>query len=314
MRAYAPRARRLRAAPGAHRLVERAQDRHRHDPERDDERVFVVSGEQLVALDATDRRSATGVRDRRQGRPRRPACPTSRSTAGRRRRSSAATRSSSASSPPTGSTGGTRRPATSAATTSVTGRLKWRFNTIPQPGELGHETWEDGSWEHTGASNVWTVASADEELGYAYLPTATPTHNWYGGHRPGDNLFAETLLCLECETGRRVWHYSSCDPPRRLGLRHRVDPDPGRHHRRRAADQGGRAGDQASVRLRLHGPPVFGAVQLLQGSRSTRDTGRPSRFISDPPPSPGAAGFPATVPPARPALHRPGLGWCLVGL
>ena len=51
------------------------------------------------------------------------------------------------------------------------------------------------------------MASADEELGYAYLPTATPTHNWYGGHRPGDNLFPETLLCQECDTGRRVWHY-----------------------------------------------------------------------------------------------------------
>ena len=78
---------------------------------------------------------------------------------------------------------------------------------MPGPGEVGHETWEDGSWEYTGSSNVWTVMSADEELGYAYLPTATPTHNWYGGHRPGDNLFAESLVCLECEAGRRVWHY-----------------------------------------------------------------------------------------------------------
>ena len=92
---------------------------------------------------------------------------------------------------------------------AVTGQLKWVFNPVPGPGEFGHETWEDGSWEYTGSSNVWTVASADEELGYAYLPTATPTHNWYGGHRPGDNLFAESLVCLECETGRRVWHYTS---------------------------------------------------------------------------------------------------------
>ena len=78
---------------------------------------------------------------------------------------------------------------------------------VPGPGEVGHETWEDGSWEYSGSNNVWTVMSADEELGYAYLPTATGTQNFYGGHRPGDNLFGESLVCLECDTGRRVWHY-----------------------------------------------------------------------------------------------------------
>lgn len=90
---------------------------------------------------------------------------------------------------------------------AVTGRLKWQFNPIPQPGELGNETWEDGSWEYTGSATVWSVMTADENLGYAYLPTGTPTHNWYGGHRPGNNLFAESLLCLECNTGRLMWHY-----------------------------------------------------------------------------------------------------------
>ena len=90
---------------------------------------------------------------------------------------------------------------------AVTGQLKWAFNPVPGPGEVGHETWEDGSWEYSGSNNVWTVMSADEELGYAYLPTATGTQNFYGGHRPGDNLFGESLVCLECDTGRRVWHY-----------------------------------------------------------------------------------------------------------
>ena len=90
---------------------------------------------------------------------------------------------------------------------AVTGQLKWVFNPIPGPGEVGHETWEDGSWEFSGSNNVWTVMSADEELGYAYLPTATGTQNFYGGHRPGDNLFGESLVALECDTGRRVWHY-----------------------------------------------------------------------------------------------------------
>ena len=179
---------------------------HWHDPERDDERVFVVSGEQLVALDARTgdplREFGTGGKvDLAAGVPhleeyRWTAAPlicrdtviVGIFTTDRFDRRNQA-------------------PGYIRGYDAVTGRLKWRFNTIPQPGEFGHETWEDGSWEHTGASNVWTVPSADEELGYAYLPTATPTHNWYGGHRPGDNLFAETLLCLECETGRRVWHH-----------------------------------------------------------------------------------------------------------
>lgn len=89
----------------------------------------------------------------------------------------------------------------------VTGRLRWQFNPVPQPSEFGGETWGDDSAVYSGATNVWTVMSADETLGYAYLPTGTPTNDWYGGHRPGDNLFAESLVCLECETGRRVWHF-----------------------------------------------------------------------------------------------------------
>ena len=89
----------------------------------------------------------------------------------------------------------------------ITGQLRWRFNPVPQPGEAGNETWEDGSWEYSGNANVWTVMSADEELGYVYLPVSTPTNDWYGGHRLGDNLFAESLVALECATGERVWHF-----------------------------------------------------------------------------------------------------------
>ncbi len=88
-----------------------------------------------------------------------------------------------------------------------TGELAWIFHTIPQEGEFGNETWEDGSWTYTGNTNVWTIMSADEELGYVYLPVGTPTNDWYGGHRPGDNLFAESLVCLDVETGERVWHF-----------------------------------------------------------------------------------------------------------
>ena len=90
-----------------------------------------------------------------------------------------------------------------------TGRQKWIFHTIPQEGELGVETWENESWKVAGNTNVWTTISADETLGYVYLPLSTPTNDWYGGHRHGDNLFAESLVCLNAETGQRVWHFQA---------------------------------------------------------------------------------------------------------
>ena len=88
-----------------------------------------------------------------------------------------------------------------------TGAVKWTFHTIPQAGEFGNETWEDDSWRYTGKVGVWTMMSADEELGYLYLPTNTAAPDYYGGHRPGDNLFAESLVCLDVDTGARVWHF-----------------------------------------------------------------------------------------------------------
>ena len=89
----------------------------------------------------------------------------------------------------------------------LTGKQIWIFHTIPQKGEYGYETWENGAWEYTGGANVWTMMSADEELGYVYLPTSTPTNDWYGGNRLGDNVFAESLVCVEAATGKRVWHF-----------------------------------------------------------------------------------------------------------
>ncbi|MCH7532132.1 MAG: pyrroloquinoline quinone-dependent dehydrogenase [Gemmatimonadetes bacterium] len=88
-----------------------------------------------------------------------------------------------------------------------TGKMKWIFHTIPQMGELGYETWEDDSWRLSGGANVWTLMSADEELGYVYLPVGSPVTDFYGGHRLGDNLFANSLVCLDAETGERVWHF-----------------------------------------------------------------------------------------------------------
>jgi len=88
-----------------------------------------------------------------------------------------------------------------------TGRLKWTFHTVPRPGEFGNDTWEDDSWSYTGKVSGWTIFSADESLGYLYLPLNTAAPDYYGGHRPGDGLFGESLVCLDVETGKRVWHY-----------------------------------------------------------------------------------------------------------
>jgi len=88
-----------------------------------------------------------------------------------------------------------------------TGKKIWTFRTIPHPGEFGNETWEEKSWEYTGNTGAWAPLSADPELGYVYIPVETPTGDFYGGTRPGNNLFAESLVCLDAKTGRRVWHY-----------------------------------------------------------------------------------------------------------
>jgi quinoprotein glucose dehydrogenase len=88
-----------------------------------------------------------------------------------------------------------------------TGKRLWTFHTIPRPGETGNETWEKDSWSYTGNTAVWAPMSADEELGYVYLPVETPTNDSYGGHRPGNNLFAESLVCLDARTGKRIWHF-----------------------------------------------------------------------------------------------------------
>jgi quinoprotein glucose dehydrogenase len=89
----------------------------------------------------------------------------------------------------------------------VTGRLLWTFHTVAQIGEPGVETWQMESWRDTGNTNVWAPMSADEELGYVYLPVSTPTNDYYGVDRPGDGLYGDSLVCIEASTGKRVWHY-----------------------------------------------------------------------------------------------------------
>jgi quinoprotein glucose dehydrogenase len=94
-----------------------------------------------------------------------------------------------------------------------TGKLLWTFNTIPRPGEFGNDTWENDSWSVNGNTGVWTQITADEELGLVYLPVETPTSDFYGGHRPGNNLFAESLVAVDLRTGQRKWHYQFVHHP-----------------------------------------------------------------------------------------------------
>ena len=90
-----------------------------------------------------------------------------------------------------------------------TGALRWTFHVIPHAGEAGSETWEQGAAAYTGAGNVWSMMSADDELGYVYLPTSSATNDMYGGHRLGNNLYTSSIVCLDARTGRRIWHFQT---------------------------------------------------------------------------------------------------------
>ena len=96
-----------------------------------------------------------------------------------------------------------------------TGELLWTFHTIPLEGQFGVDTCgidpdsDQPSWVYTGNTNLWAHPTADPELGYVYLPLSTPGNDYYGGHRPGDNLFAESLVCVDAQTGERIWHFQA---------------------------------------------------------------------------------------------------------
>ena len=88
-----------------------------------------------------------------------------------------------------------------------TGKQLWVFNLIPRPGEFGHDTWLDGSWQLAGKNDAWAPFSADLATGVVYIPVGHPHNDWYGGHRPGANLFSESVLALDAKSGRRLWHF-----------------------------------------------------------------------------------------------------------
>ncbi len=94
-----------------------------------------------------------------------------------------------------------------------TGKRLWIFHTIPVQGEAGYETWENGSAEYTGNTGVWTQITVDEQLGLVYLPVESPTGDYYGGHRPGGNLYGESLVCVDLKTGQRKWHFQLVHHP-----------------------------------------------------------------------------------------------------
>jgi glucose dehydrogenase len=94
-----------------------------------------------------------------------------------------------------------------------TGKRLWIFHTIPKKGEFGYDTWEKGSAEYTGNTGVWSQVTVDEKLGLAYLPVESPTSDFYGGHRPGNNLFGESLVCVDLKTGERKWHFQLVHHP-----------------------------------------------------------------------------------------------------
>jgi len=93
------------------------------------------------------------------------------------------------------------------------GKLLWTFNTIPRPGEFGNDTWENESWAVNGNTGVWSQITVDEEAGLVYLPVEDPTSDYYGGHRPGNNLFGDSIVCVDLKTGQRKWHFQVVHHP-----------------------------------------------------------------------------------------------------
>ena len=131
-----------------------------------------------------------------------------------------------------------------------TGKLLWTFNTIPRPGEFGNDTWLDNSWAINGNVGIWTQISVDEELGLVYLPVETPTSDFYGGKRPGNNLFGESLVCVDLATGQAEVALP-VRAPSALERRHVVGAAHRRRHDRRQAAQGRRGAEQAGLALGL---------------------------------------------------------------
>ena len=90
-----------------------------------------------------------------------------------------------------------------------TGELRWSFSPVPRDGDPATATWQDEGWRYSGAGNVWSTFSVDEELGLVYVPTSGVTNDMYGGHRLGNNLYGSSIVALNAKTGERVWHFQT---------------------------------------------------------------------------------------------------------
>ncbi len=90
-----------------------------------------------------------------------------------------------------------------------TGELVWKFHTIPHPGEFGYDSWPKDAWKSIGAANAWSTMALDEARGIIFVPTGAPSYHFYGANRPGDNLFANSLIALDVRTGERLWHFQA---------------------------------------------------------------------------------------------------------
>ena len=132
-----------------------------------------------------------------------------------------------------------------------TGERRWVFYTVPQSNDaFGADTWENGSWRFTGHANVWGLMSLDEDRGLLYVPTSTPSSDYWGGRRLGANLFAESLLCLNARTGEREWHFQAVHHGL-VGLRLHVAPELDDARYRRADDRRGGGSLEARLHIRL---------------------------------------------------------------
>ena len=182
------------------------------DGKGDNRIVLITPGFQLVELNAKNWTADRGVRQGRHDRPH-PGAGPRRGEAGDNRVEFAGHRDSRHRGGGRGLAGRHRAtlednvPGYIRGFDVRTGQKLWTFRTIPHEGEFGVDTWENDSWKYTGNTGAWVPLSGDEELGYVYIPVEAPTGDFYGGTRPGNNLFSDSLVCLDARTGKRIWYY-----------------------------------------------------------------------------------------------------------
>ena len=180
-----------------------------------DKRIFAIRGEYLYALNAETGKPVAGFGD--QGRASLHFDETEQPLAGRFNDSTGplvignvvVVTGNTAGAGDTGTMKKEAAPEDVRGFDAQSGKLLWTFHVVPRPGEFGNDTWGNDSWKIAGDLGAWNPMTADEELGYVYVPLTSPTASAYGVWRPGDNLFADSLVALDAKTGKRVWHFQT---------------------------------------------------------------------------------------------------------